>query len=182
VDAVKADEGNKLINRFEMEMFSPPCDPGSPVWGARLTTDADLSPLMPYVNAVKKNAIYDDRVPTVVWREGSHKYALRDKVISINNLKDRDHAERVAKKVIEELNQLWERRDQVEPDHTTRMPPKLLNVLKLLPRTNCKRCGLASCMAFAAQLIEGERCVEDCPPLLEEGMEDNLEGLRRLGL
>lgn len=165
-----------------MEMFSPPCDPGSPVWGARVATDADLEPLMPLVNAVKKNAMYDGRVPTVVWREGGHKYALRGRVISINNLKDRPHAERVAKKVIEELNGLWEQREQIEPDHTTRIPPKLLDVLKQLPGTNCGRCGLPSCMAFAAQLIEGEWCVEDCPPLSEEGMEGNLERLRELGL
>jgi CO dehydrogenase/acetyl-CoA synthase gamma subunit (corrinoid Fe-S protein) len=37
-------------------------------------------------------------------------------------------------------------------------------------------------MAFAAQLVEGERCVEDCPPLLEAGMEERLEKLREFGL
>ncbi len=171
-----------LINRFELEMFSPPCDPGSPVWGARLKTDTELAPLMPYLNAVKRNALYDGRVPTVVWREGAHKYALRGDTVSINNLKDRRHAERVAEKVIEELNELWERREGIEPDFTTRVPPKLLDVLKLLPRTNCRKCGQASCMAFAARLVEGECGVEECPPLLEEERRGELEELRAMGL
>ncbi len=170
------------IKVSELEMFSPPCDPGSPVWGARVTTDADLEPIMPYVNAVKKNALYDGRIPTVVWREGPHKYALRGRVITINNLKDRKHAERVAQRVVDELNELWERREEIEPDHTTRLPPKLLDILKLLPRTNCRKCGQASCMAFAARLVEGEGGVEDCPPLLEKGNEVALAKLREMGL
>lgn len=171
-----------LINNYEVEMFSPPCDPGSPVWVARVKTDAELGPLMPYVNAEVKNAFYDPKVPTIVWREGAHKFALRENVVSINNLKDRDHAERTAKKVVQRLNEIWERREDITPDRTTRVPPKLLDVLQFLPRTNCGRCGAPSCMAFAALLVEGERCVEDCPPLLEEGMEGNLERLRGLGL
>ncbi len=171
-----------LISRYELEMFSPPCDPGSSIWVARVKTDAELGPVMPYVNAVARNAFYDPKVPTIVWREGAHKYALREKVISINNLKDRAHAERTAKKVVELLNDIWRRREEIEPDPTTRVPPRLLDVLLLLPRTNCGRCGVPTCMAFAARLVEGERCVEDCAPLLEEGMEERLEKLRELGL
>ncbi|MEJ5185681.1 MAG: (Fe-S)-binding protein [Candidatus Geothermincolales bacterium] len=171
-----------LIRNWEIEMYSPPCDPGSPIWVARVKTDADLGPVMPYVNAVARNAFYDPKVPTVVWREGAHKYALRENVISINNLRDRDHAEGMAKKAVERINEIWERREEITPDHTTRVPPKLLDVLRYLPRTNCGKCGVPTCMAFAAQLVEGERCVEDCPLLLEEHMEGNLERLRELGL
>ncbi len=65
-----------LINECELVMFSPPCVPGSPIWVARVMADADPGPVMPYVNAVAKNAFYDSRVPTMVWREGEHKYAL----------------------------------------------------------------------------------------------------------
>ncbi|MBC7231173.1 MAG: hypothetical protein H5T74_12380 [Actinobacteria bacterium] len=171
-----------LINHYELEMFSPPCDPGSPIWVARVKTDADLGPLMPFVNAEVKKGFYDPKIPTLVWREEAHKYALRDNTLSINNLKDRAHAERVAAKAVERLNEIWERREEITPDHTTRVPPKLLDVLKQLPRTNCGKCGLPSCMAFAASLVEGERCAEDCSPLLEEGAGEKLEKLRELGL
>jgi ArsR family metal-binding transcriptional regulator len=37
-------------------------------------------------------------------------------------------------------------------------------------------------MAFAAQLTEGNKSLEDCPPLLEETQAENLESLRDLGL
>jgi ArsR family metal-binding transcriptional regulator len=171
-----------LIDHYEIEMFSPPCDPGSPIWVARVKTDADLGECMPYVNASVRNAFYDPGTPTLVWREDAHKYAMRQNIISINNLKDRDHAGRVAKKIVDRINDIWERREEITPSYDTRVVPKVLDILKLLPRTNCRECGCPSCMAFAAQLVEGEKSAEDCPPILREEGRKSLEGLRELGL
>ncbi len=43
-----------------------------------------------------------------------------------------------------------------------------LELYKNLPQTNCKQCGLDSCMAFASKLIEREKKPADCPPLFAE--------------
>ncbi len=48
----------------------------------------------------------------------------------------------------------------------TRISP--LEVYKLLPGINCKKCGADTCMAFASQLIERKKKVEDCTVLFEE--------------
>jgi acetyl-CoA decarbonylase/synthase complex subunit gamma len=40
-----------------------------------------------------------------------------------------------------------------------------IDVYRLLPRTNCRECGEANCMAFATRLVNGEYQVTDCPPL-----------------
>ena len=40
-------------------------------------------------------------------------------------------------------------------------------VYQLLPKTNCKRCDLLTCIAFAVKLLNAKRVIEDCPPLLE---------------
>ncbi len=44
---------------------------------------------------------------------------------------------------------------------------KVLDVYRLLPRTNCHQCGMV-CMAFASALLMGKARPEDCPPLVEE--------------
>jgi acetyl-CoA decarbonylase/synthase complex subunit gamma len=41
-----------------------------------------------------------------------------------------------------------------------------LDVYKLLPRTNCKECGEENCMAFATKLVNREKTLEGCTPLL----------------
>ncbi|AGK60804.1 formylmethanofuran dehydrogenase, subunit G [Archaeoglobus sulfaticallidus PM70-1] len=43
-----------------------------------------------------------------------------------------------------------------------------MEVYKLLPKTNCKKCGEATCMSFAFKVINRERKLEDCTPLFEE--------------
>lgn len=43
-----------------------------------------------------------------------------------------------------------------------------LDVYKLLPRTNCKKCDEENCMAFATRVVNRELVLESCTPLLEE--------------
>ncbi|MGC7872543.1 DUF3786 domain-containing protein [Desulfosporosinus sp. SYSU MS00001] len=50
-----------------------------------------------------------------------------------------------------------------------------LEVYKLLPRSNCRQCGLATCLAFAAAVIKGEKQFTGCPHL-ERTLIQELEG------
>lgn len=83
-----------LINDYKMDLFCPPCNPGSEAWVATVHVDVDLSALIPYMNAVVKNGYYDPDLPTLVWKEGAHKFFIRKNEFGINNLHDRAHAER----------------------------------------------------------------------------------------
>jgi len=47
-----------------------------------------------------------------------------------------------------------------------------LEVYKLLPKSNCKQCGVATCLAFAAQLIMGQKRLEECPHLASNIIEE----------
>jgi len=40
-----------------------------------------------------------------------------------------------------------------------------LEIYKLLPKTNCGDCGMASCLAFAAMVLKEEKRPSDCPRL-----------------
>lgn len=43
-----------------------------------------------------------------------------------------------------------------------------MQIYKNLPKTNCKECGLPTCMAFAMQVASKQRSLSDCPQLSEE--------------
>ena len=43
-----------------------------------------------------------------------------------------------------------------------------LEIFKLLPKTNCKKCGMPTCLAFAMQLAQKRAKLEDCPHVSEE--------------
>jgi hypothetical protein len=40
-----------------------------------------------------------------------------------------------------------------------------MDVMKILPKTNCRQCGQATCLAFAVAVIKGDKKLADCPPL-----------------
>ena len=40
-----------------------------------------------------------------------------------------------------------------------------LEIYKLLPKSNCKQCGVATCLAFAADVIKGQKRLIECPQL-----------------
>jgi len=43
-----------------------------------------------------------------------------------------------------------------------------LDIYKLLPKTNCRECGFATCLAFAMQLAKKSVAIDKCPFLSEE--------------
>lgn len=43
-----------------------------------------------------------------------------------------------------------------------------MDYIKLLPKTNCKECGQATCLAFAMQLANGKAKMDSCPYISDE--------------
>ncbi|MHC5161486.1 MAG: (Fe-S)-binding protein [Planctomycetota bacterium] len=43
-----------------------------------------------------------------------------------------------------------------------------LDIFKLLPKTNCKKCGMPTCLAFAMQLAQKRAELDACPCVSEE--------------
>jgi acetyl-CoA decarbonylase/synthase complex subunit gamma len=46
-----------------------------------------------------------------------------------------------------------------------------IQIFKLLPKTNCKECGVPTCLAFAMNLASGKASLDDCPYVSEEARE-----------
>jgi acetyl-CoA decarbonylase/synthase complex subunit gamma len=46
-----------------------------------------------------------------------------------------------------------------------------LEIFKLLPKTNCKKCGMPTCLAFAMALAQKRAKLEDCPYVSQEAKE-----------
>ncbi|MBA3071657.1 MAG: acetyl-CoA decarbonylase/synthase complex subunit gamma, partial [Nitrospirae bacterium] len=43
-----------------------------------------------------------------------------------------------------------------------------VEIFKLLPRTNCKKCGHPTCLAFAMKLAQRQASLDQCPDVSEE--------------
>ena len=171
-----------LIDDYDIELSTPDCDLESQIYKASVTFDADITDALPYVNATVDKAEYIPGIPVLVWTEDAHKYALRPRDIAISNITERREAGILASKLVDRINSTWEKRADIEPSYETYERPKVLDILKLLPRTNCKECGLPTCMAFADALTKDKAGLEKCPAICTEECADKRAALEELGL
>ncbi len=169
-----------LISDYRLEVFEPPCIPGSPTWSAKAFLAKDISEVIPYLNAVVKKGFYDPATRTLIWRNGNRRIAVKPTEIGATNLVDRSEAEVVIKEIVDFVNDTWEKRSEITPSNKARKPPTAMEIYKLLPKTNCKECGASSCFVFATQLVAGEAEPDQCKPLLEEEFKENRKKISSL--
>ena len=155
-----------LIEKYQLRVISPPCDPGSERWTATAMLEADITEALPYLNARLRGAIYDHAVPVLVATMGGHRVSFRPLEFAVSNLEDRGDAQVVVERIIEMVNSTWSQRDRIEPSLRRREPLKAMEVFKLLPRSNCKVCGYPTCFTFAAAVTANQATIEACQPLM----------------
>jgi ArsR family metal-binding transcriptional regulator len=169
-----------LIENYDLEVFTPPCDPGSERYAARARLFVDISEILPYLNATLRGAVYLPSANALTWKKGGHNIAFHAYEIAVSNVEDREGAEKELKGVINLVNRTWEERSEIAPDTTTRQRPTSMAVFKLLPQTNCKQCGEPTCYTFALKLVTAQKNVADCPLLNEPKYKDKSVALEEI--
>ena len=156
-----------LIENYELEVFTPPCDPGAERYAARAHLAEDISEVLPYLNATLRGAVYYPTANALTWKKGGHNIAFHAHEIATSNVEDREEAEKELKGLVDLVNRTWQRRAEITPDTLTRQRPTPMAIYKLLPNTNCKQCGEPTCYTFALRLSTSQKKLTDCPPLSE---------------
>jgi len=157
-----------LLSGYTREIFRPECNPSFTSLHCIAHLREDVSEALPYLNAVLGGTQYFVDPPAVMFHHQGKIIRVGAREIAINALKDEEEADRILEWMKNEINQAWKDREGITPCYAGRAKPKLLEILRLLPRTNCGKCGRPTCMAFAALVVEGGRGQEHCPELIEE--------------
>ncbi len=169
-----------LIEKYDVEVSTPLCEPGAERYVARARLTADISEALPYLNSILRGAMYFPEARALTWKKGGHSVAFHAHEIATSKMEDRSAAEKELAGLIELVNRTWEDRAEITPDYSTRRRPAPLAVLKLLPQTNCKKCGEPSCFSFALKLVASQKGLEDCPLLAQPQHAEKLTALREI--
>ncbi len=169
-----------LIEHYDLEVFTPPCEPGAERYSAvaRLTTD--ISEALPYLNTTLRGAVYHRAANALIWKKGGHNIAFHAYQIATSNVEDQEAAKKEIEGLIALVNRTWERRSEIAPDYETHQRPTPMVVYKLLPQINCKQCGEPTCFTFALKLAASQRKIADCPPLFEPAYAERLAALQAI--
>jgi ArsR family metal-binding transcriptional regulator len=169
-----------LIEKYDLEVFTPPCEPGAERYAARARLTADISGVLPYLNATLRGAVYRPHANALTWKKGGHNIAFHAYEIATSNIEDRTAAQQEIGGLIDLVNRTWERRAEITPSTQARQRPTPMAVYKLLPGTNCRQCGDATCWTFALKLAASQKRLADCPPLHEDQYADRLAALEEM--
>jgi ArsR family metal-binding transcriptional regulator len=140
--------------------------------------DGDISAALPYLNTRLHGHQFSPDPPMLTLKLPGKLVTLTAQEIAINMVKDQTEAADLLEWLIQEINATWERRGEITPSFEVAAPPRVLDVLKLLPRTSCRACGQPTCMVFAVQVCQGAQGPEACPGLAPENLERLREYLR----
>jgi ArsR family metal-binding transcriptional regulator len=158
-----------LIDTYDLEVFTPPCEPGAERYSAVARLTVDIAEVLPYLNATLRGAVYHRAANALTWKKGGHNVAFHAFQIATSNVEDREAALKEIKGLVELVNRTWERRAEITPDTETHQRPTSMAIYKLLPHAsrNCKQCGEPTCYTFALKLAASQKRLADCPPLTE---------------
>ena len=168
-----------LLDQIEdFEIFRPKMDSSKEVLHAIATFQVDISPAFPYVNAELGGWDYDQTNQVLLLKLSDGKWiTLHPQKIAIRGARDMEESHALLEWIKGQINDIYARRETITPRYVSQAGLKIMEILKLLPMTNCKLCGYPTCMAYAAALREGEIALEACQPLWEEKYREKREKL-----
>ena len=156
---------------YHKEIFRPDCNPSFQTLHCIAHLDQDISEVLPYLNSVLGGFKYIKDPPSLTFKSYGKLITLHPREIAVNALKDEVEAEKILQWLKKEINEAWENREDIEPSYESRQAPKVIEILRLLPKTNCKDCGQPTCMVFSTLVVDGVKGPEDCLALDDQNRE-----------
>ena len=137
----------------------------------------DIASVFPYLNATMPNLMYNPGAEMVTIKRGERILTFYSRVVTMAKVEGAEDAAAQLNWFKNLCNDTWQRREEITPLYERRRLLGPLDVYRLLPKSNCKACGEATCMAFAFGLLMSEHRPAECPRLQEGAF---AEGGRRL--
>lgn len=157
-----------LLKGYSKEIFRSKCDSSAERVHCFAYLNNNVGAALPYLNAALGGFNYIKEPPSVTFKVYGKLITVHADKIAINALKDEAEADKIISWLQNEINDVWEKRDKIQPSFDSRPQPTLMEILKLLPKTNCRECREPTCMVFAVRVMDGIKDHNDCPLLTKE--------------
>ena len=158
-----------LLKSYKTEIFRPEMNPEFESLHCIAHLDQDISAALPYLNAVLGGFEYIEEPPALILKSRGRLITLHARKIAINAIQDDREAAKILKWLTTEINMAWEKRREIRPSFRGLPKPNIPEILKWLPKTNCRQCNEPTCLVFATRLAESVKSPADCPELSVDG-------------
>ena len=140
-----------------------------------------LDEVLPYLATLPNVIAYNPQASALTLRRQPGLITLGQERVSITQVTDTDEGLELLAALVEAINATWDHRHELVAATGARRAPRPLDIWALLPQSNCRECGEATCMAFAFGLAQGKRELAECPPLqVESAFSDRRSALEAI--
>jgi len=104
-----------LLKNYRREIFRPECNPQFQSLHCFAHLDEDIREVLPYLNTVLGGSGYTQEPPSLILQVHGRLIALHSRKIAINALKNADEADKILEWLQREINEAWEKRNEILP-------------------------------------------------------------------
>jgi len=140
----------------------------------------EIHEVFPYLNTILKGCIYNHPANTLTIKKDGKLFTLHAHHITLTKIEDEKEAEEILRWLKDLINDTYENRAKIEPNYSMAAELKALDIFKLLPGTNCKKCGELTYLAFAVKLVGQEIEIKKCTLLFSEEYQERRKVLFEL--
>ena len=127
--------------------------------------DSSLDGVIPYLVTLPGIIAYNPKTLTLTFRRPHGFMTLYADKVNITQVKDTQEGLELLEALKDAINTVWEKRLELVAVTKAKSTPNHLEIWSLLPKTNCKQCGEATCLAFAVGLTQQKRELAECLPM-----------------
>lgn len=157
-----------LLESYTLDIVNNHCMPGAQSVNCIARLHRHVGCAIPYLNAVIEGDQFTPDPPSITFRNEGRLISVTERAITVNGVADGAQGRKIIEWIKREINDAWENRESIEPRYTKAERSQLIEILKRLPRTNCRKCGAPTCMVFASWVVQGAKDETQCPDLSDE--------------
>ena len=123
----------------------------------------DIEFLFPYINAEVVHCEFNQKLKFLRLELDGVLCVIYPEKCIMSPFEDHEHARGFAQKLLDLLNEILAKKETIQPRAIPFEQVPVTQIIKLLPGTNCGKCGFKTCLAFAAMLSKLKTRPDKCP-------------------
>ena len=134
-----------LLNSFQITHILPCLADPEKIRAIAQLSD-DIREVLPYLNATLKGTVYNHRAGILTFKKDGVMINLYPTTVTLAKVDDEVRTRHLMEWLKELINDTYENRKNIQPNYERGTTLRALDILKLIPGTNCTRCGEPSCL------------------------------------
>lgn len=133
---------------------------------AHFNLSRSASHLFPYINSIVEGSLYYENPEYIKFIYKEYLCYIHPNHATAGPFDSEEEANIIISELMELLLKIDNDKADIKPDFRKYKPVPVMDILKVLPGTNCNDCSFTTCMAFAASVSIGDSQMFNCPHIV----------------